>query len=231
METVVLVNAAPGYEERVASALQDEDGVAGIAAVQQENFNMAILLQVDGPNKLQKFLTNTLMFVSGVQGAELDKDPSDELMDRLESEGPGRADQRGGGRGPPGPGEPGAAGPGGGPAGGGVPPGEDRPGGIPGEGDDEDEDVPGGIPGRPDREPTTGQDPGGRTPGGRTPGGHTPGSGGHATGGGAPQEDEEDIPGIDETDIPSPGEDRDVGGPRDPDPRELRGEKDEDEDD
>jgi len=226
METVVLVNAAPGYEERVASALQDEDGVAGIAAVQQENFNMAILLQVDGPNKLQKFLTNTLMFVSGVQGAELEKDPSDDLMTRLESEGPGRPDQRGGGRrgggggrGRPTPGEPGPGDP---EPGAGIPGEEDeRPGGIPGE---DDEDSPSGIPGRPDREPTTGQDPGGRTPGGRTPGGS------HVGGGRAREEDEEDIPGIDEADIPSPG-DRDVGGPRDPDPRELRGEKDEDEDD
>lgn len=85
METVVLVNAAPGYEERVANALRDEDGVAGISRVQEESFNMAVLLQLEGPNELQKFLTNTLMFISGVQGAELAKDPEPELMNRLKS--------------------------------------------------------------------------------------------------------------------------------------------------
>lgn len=85
METVVLVNAAPGYEERVATALRKEDGVAGISRVEEESFNMAVLLQLDGPNELQKFLTNTLMFISGVQGAELAKDPEPDLMNRLKS--------------------------------------------------------------------------------------------------------------------------------------------------
>ena len=227
----MLVNAAPGYEERVASALQDEDGVAGIAAVQQENFNMAILLQVDGPNKLQKFLTNTLMFVSGVQGAELDKDPTDDLMERLEGEGPGSPEGRGGGRrggrgggGGRGRPSPGGTGPGGQPTG----PGQEPGPGLPGDGDeDEDEDDRPGIPGKPDREPTTGKDPGGRTPGGS----RTPGGGGHRGGRPSRDDDDEDIPGIDEADIPSPGDDRDVGGPRDPDPRELRGEKDDEDDD
>jgi hypothetical protein len=85
METVVLVNAAPGYEERVANSLRDEDGVAGISHVEDESFNMAVLLELDGPNELQKFLTNTLMFISGVQGAELAKDPEPDLMNRLKS--------------------------------------------------------------------------------------------------------------------------------------------------
>jgi hypothetical protein len=169
METVVLVNAAPGYEERVASSLQDEDGVAGIAAVQKENFNMAILLDVDGPNKLQKFLTNTLMFVSGVQGAELEKDPTDDLMARLEGEGPGGQGSRGG-----------RGGRGGGRGGGGRPGGREPPGGsgpsrpsdgpgdlgsegdVPGPGrpSDDEEDVPGvddaGIPGPGDEEAAPG---------------------------------------------------------------------------
>lgn len=219
METVVLVNAAPGYEERVASALQEEDGVAGIAAVQEDNFNMAILLQVDGPNKLQKFLTNTLMFVSGVQGAELDKDPSDDLMERLESDGPSPTKRRSSGGGPGGRGRP-SPGPGD------AEPGEPTPG--PGEPDGPSPPGVGGPPGEDDRDRPKSPDSGGHTPGNRGPGTRTPGGSGPGTGGHAP-DNEEDIPGIDETDIPSPG-DRDVGGPRDPDPRELRGEKDEDED-
>lgn len=85
METVVLVNAAPGYEERVATALRNEDGVAGISRVEEESFNMAVLLKLEGPTELQKFLTNTLMFISGVQGAELAREPSSELMNRLNS--------------------------------------------------------------------------------------------------------------------------------------------------
>lgn len=201
METVVLVNAAPGYEERVASALREEDGVAGIAAVQEENFNMAILLQVDGPNKLQKFLTNTLMFISGVQGAELDKDPSDDLMERLQSDGPGGGSKRGG-RGRGGRGRP-SAGQGQSPG-----PSRERK-----------------TPSAPDREPSTGTEPGGRTPGG-------PVTGGRGLDRGRSSEEEgEDIPGIDETDIPGPGDHGGLGG-GDPDLSEIRGEKkDDDEDD
>ncbi len=88
METVVLVNAAPGYETKVVDALRKEEGVAGITRVNQENFNMAVLLHMEGPTELQKFLTNTLMFISGVQGAELMREPGSELMTRLNASQP-----------------------------------------------------------------------------------------------------------------------------------------------
>ncbi len=83
MQAVILVNAAPGFESSVISALKKLDGVAGLTRIKKENFDMAVLIDVEDSQEMQRFLTSELMFISGVQGAERVENPSDALMARL----------------------------------------------------------------------------------------------------------------------------------------------------
>ena len=87
MEAVVLINAAPGFEEAVHASVNKLEGVAAVARVKKENYDLAVLIDVADADEVQRFVTSRLRGVSGIQGAELLEAPSDRLIAQLRQRG------------------------------------------------------------------------------------------------------------------------------------------------
>lgn len=84
MQAVVLVNAAPGFEEAVEAALRKVEGVTGVARVKKQNYDLAALVDVADEAEIRLVVDSRIRRLSGVQGAELVESPSGKLLSRLE---------------------------------------------------------------------------------------------------------------------------------------------------
>ena len=83
MQAVVLVDAAPGFEDGVEAALRQFHGVLRVTRLKDRNYDMAVLLDVEDAAAVTKFMTNQVRLVTGVSGIERVERPSPELLRRL----------------------------------------------------------------------------------------------------------------------------------------------------
>ncbi len=84
MTTVVLVDAVPGFEDAVASDLRDLEHVSKVVSLKRGNNDLGVLVDLDDPGEVQRFLINEIRTLSGLAGYEEVEDPSKELLSDLE---------------------------------------------------------------------------------------------------------------------------------------------------
>lgn len=82
MKAIVLINAAPGFEDGVQAALDGMEHVLTHTLENRGNYDIAALLSGEDANEIQDAM-NAIRHESGVQGLELLKDPETSLLDRL----------------------------------------------------------------------------------------------------------------------------------------------------
>ncbi len=85
MATVYYVDAIPGREEAVHEALDALEDVASSARVKDGNYDVAILVDIEGPAELVKWETNTLRRVSNAPQFKRVDDPSADILKRLDA--------------------------------------------------------------------------------------------------------------------------------------------------
>lgn len=83
MSTVVLVDAAPGFEDSVEAELTGLEAVQSIVAENHRNFDLAVLLDLDDPGEVETFLTNKIRMETGVQDVRQVDAPDEALLKRL----------------------------------------------------------------------------------------------------------------------------------------------------
>lgn len=82
MKAIVLINAAPGFEDPVEAALDDLDAVLSQTPENQGNYDIAALLEGEDANEIQDAM-NALRHESGIQGLQVVESPDDDLLARL----------------------------------------------------------------------------------------------------------------------------------------------------
>lgn len=82
VKAIVLVDAAPGYEDQVEAALDDLDPVVSRTREKQDNFDIAALVEGENENAVQDAM-NAIRHESGVQGLKIERDPGASLKKRL----------------------------------------------------------------------------------------------------------------------------------------------------
>lgn len=85
MTTVVLVDAAPGFEDSVEAELEDLEAVQSIVAEKERNFDLAVLVDIDDPGDLSTFITNEVRMETGVQDVREVEVPDEGLLQRLQA--------------------------------------------------------------------------------------------------------------------------------------------------
>ena len=83
MDAVILVDAAPGFEDSVEASLRKNHAVVNVARVKQGNYDMVVLVRVSDESSLTRLVSSDLRMVSGVRGVQRLADPSPDLMKRL----------------------------------------------------------------------------------------------------------------------------------------------------
>lgn len=85
MTTVILVDAAPGFEDSVEVSLGDLEEVSSVVRENVRNHDLAALLDIEDPAELQRFLTNEVRTLGGLQGYKQVDEPDPDLLARLEA--------------------------------------------------------------------------------------------------------------------------------------------------
>lgn len=85
MTTVVLVDAVPGFEDSVAADLRDLEHVVSVVSLKRGNNDLGVLVDLEDPAELQRFLINEIRTLSGLAGYEEVETPSEELLSELKA--------------------------------------------------------------------------------------------------------------------------------------------------
>ena len=83
MQAVVLIDAAPGYEEAVEASLRKVRGITRVARFKDRNYDLAILVQGEDAALVERVVNSEIRMITGISGVERIPDPSKRLLDAL----------------------------------------------------------------------------------------------------------------------------------------------------
>lgn len=83
MQVVVVVDAAPGFEDAVSASLKALPEVKGFARIKHGNYDMAVLIDIEDEAMVQRFMHGQMRVVTGVRAVERLEHPNEDLLARL----------------------------------------------------------------------------------------------------------------------------------------------------